>query len=458
MASIFGILNIGRSGISASQQAINVTGNNIANVNTEGYTRQRVNLVATEPESAFPGQLGRGVEASDIQRVFDRYISDQINLAMNDTGQWDAAQSALEKIEMIFNETGGYGLNQALDAFWNSWQDLANHPSGHAERANLLHSAEAMATTFNQIAGNLTQVITDINNNLSGAVDDINRLSTQIDDLNQQIVNIEQGGQNANTFRDEREALLKELSEFINFSATEAPDGRVTVTLSDGNELVGNPAYGQLATASDASGMHIVWDTDGLPGIDASITGGRLRGLLDVRDQDVAGYMNQLDTLAGDLITTVNGLHTAGEDLNGNPGGAFFTGSSAMDISLSAAIAANGSLVAAAYVGGAPGGNGTAMDMATLRSSPQLMGATVTYGEYYRTLVSEVGTDVHQAGANAKHYSEIRTHLENYRESVSGVSIDEEMVNLVKYQTAYNASAKMIQTVDEMLESLIALV
>ena len=258
MSSIFAILGTGRGALLAQQQAVDVTGHNIANVNTPGYTRQRVVMQANEPISTTPGQVGSGVRTTEIQRIYDRFIDFQINSETQSLARWEGQNDTLGKVEILVNESQGMGLNQALSDFWAGWQDLANNPAGTVERGVLVANAEFLAQGFNNLHGDLVGIQTDIDSDVASAVTQINLLADQIDQLNAKISQTEISGLNANDFRDQRGELLKALSQLVDFSASEASDGTVSVVLPDGNTLVGNPPYGRLSTASRASARMLV--------------------------------------------------------------------------------------------------------------------------------------------------------------------------------------------------------
>jgi len=461
MPTISDLLSVGRLSLGAQQQALHVTGNNIANANTEGYTRQRVNIESATPYESPIGFVGTGARATDIQRIRDDFIGARINESNQEFGRWEAQKESMERIEILFNEANGVGLNSAMSGFWDAWQDLANNPSGTNERVIVTSQSELLATTLRTKRTELETVQSNLNASIVSTVSEINALAAQLDDLNQQITAMEQTGYAANDLRDRREQSLKDLSELIDFTSIEEPGGQVRVTLGDGNVLVGtpgNPAFGQLATAVNAgTGFDdIVWDTaPGVP-VNGSIAAGKLKGWLETRDSIAAGYISQLDALAADLITTVNARHASGFNLSGNTGVAFFTGSDAADIAVSPVVAADPAAVAAASdLAGVPGGNGNALAIAGIRSALTMNGGTASYDDYYNAMISNIGIKTAEAQFNHDFNQDALQQFENFRDSISGVSLDEEMINMVKFQQTYQASAKIITTVDEMLTTLL---
>ncbi|MBW1700778.1 MAG: flagellar hook-associated protein FlgK [Deltaproteobacteria bacterium] len=463
MTGIYGvILNSGRGALLAQQKAIEITGHNIANVNTPGYSRQRVNLAANDPLYSGIGLMGGGVRATEIQRIYDRFLGLQINNENQNLGRWEARKGALERVEIIFDESSGYGLNQAMSEFWNAWQDLANNPSGHVERVTLLAKSETMATTFNNMYSNLEQVQKDIDTSIRGTVEEINLIAQQVADLNQKIVEVEVNGQNANDYRDSRDLLLRELSSMIDINTFENNDGSVTVSVGSGKPLVESIFAWSLSTETNASGLQdIVWvDSDGnTTDITNDISGGKLKGWIEARDVAIPDYLDRLDDLAANIISEVNALHSNGFGLDGSTGNDVFTGTSASDMAVNQLIADDVNLIAAAgSAGGVPGDNSNAIAIANLQNDLLMGGNTATFDDYFNSIVSDVGSGVQNATVNFNHQYSMVEHLDNYRESISGVSLDEEMVNLVKYQHAYNAAAKLISLVDELLNTVISMV
>ena len=469
MPDIYGILSTASRSLLTQQKAIDVTGQNIANVNTPGYSRQRVVMEPSTPINFEPGQMGTGVKAAEIQRIYDGFIGGQINGENAKLGQWEATESGLGRIELIFNESSGVGLEQAMGKFWSSWQDLVNNPSGYPERTVLLSSSQTLARTFNTMSANLQQIQLDYDRTIAGTLDTINGLSRQIVDLNDKISQVEIAGQNSNDYRDQRDQMLKELSGLIDINTYENDQGQVTVLTGDGHPLVQSPHAYTLSTVTNASGLQdVVWmDRSGTTiDITNAIGGGELKGWLDVRDGYAQDYLDRLDALAGSMIAEVNAIHQGGYGMTIDPGtgapvtGApFFAGTSATTIAVDPSIAADVNRIAAAATAATvPGDNRNAVAMASLQGQLTMNGGSTTFDNYYSALASGVGNDVRNASANHEYEDAMMTHLMNYRESVSGVSLDEEMINLVKFQHAYDAAAKLITTVDDMLNTVLNMV
>jgi flagellar hook-associated protein 1 FlgK len=466
MSDINGIMNIAGQALITQQQAISVTSHNIANVNTPGYSRQKLVMSTNIPSDSVIGPMGNGVSGEAIERIYDRFINDQINNESQELGRWDAQKNAVESLEMIFNETYGYGLSEAMSEYWNAWQALTNNPAGSTERQVLVTRGQILTSTFNKLDSDLTHSQQALDLAIAATVTDVNRLSAQLADLNQKIVSSETGTQNANDFRDQRDLVLKELSELIDLNAFKDASGSVSVLIAGGRPLVSGTASWQLSTELNASGLQdVVWlDDDGNSvNINNDISGGKLKGWIETRDVLIPGFLNRLDALAQTLVTEVNNLHQTGFDLNGIAGQVFFDGTgTAADIEVNANIVGDPSLIAASFdplpFPSAPGDNRNAVEIAKLQHQLMMSGNTATFNDYYSSLVRDVGNEVLKSDSYYTHQSEMLAQLDNYRESISGVSLDEEMINLIKFQNAYAAAAKLVSTADELMQTVLQMV
>ncbi len=464
MSSISGMMNIAKSALATQQKALNITANNIANADTEGYSRQRLVLDQSGYVDYNGGTMSTGVQATSIQRIYDKFLGAQMAESAAQQGRWEAQQETLEKAELMFDDVSGYGLNSAMAEFWNSWQEVVNNPSGYTERATLLANAENMTLVFNQLARDLNQVREDSNLSITGAVDDINTLTREIAELNMKIVEMENGSDHvANEFRDERDLKYKELANLIDVSSFEDEDGYLIVSTAGGHNLVEQEQSWNLVTDTNTEGFQdVFWEsgTGALTNITDDISTGKLKGWIEARDEIIPGYESDLDELAVAMADAVNDQHVLGLDLNGDAGTQFFTISAgASDIRVNSSIAADVNLIAAALnTESVPGGNGNAIEIADIQNRLLMSGSSATMDDFYNGLVSDVGRYVSQAIVNAEHQSTVSLQLDTYREEISGVSMDEEMVNMVQFQSAYSAASKIVTAVDEMLETLLNLV
>ena len=462
MSDVTGILNIASQALMTQQKAISVTSHNIANVNTPGYSRQTLQLSTNTPLNTSPGLMGNGVQAETIEREYNRFLNAQINDENQGLGRWDAQKDAVEMIEVIFNESDGYGLSRTLSEFWDAWQSLTNNPAGPAERQVLVSTSQVLADHFNRLDADLRQSQENLDIAVQGTVADINRLTQEVVDLNMKIISAETGSTNANDYRDQRDQVLKELAGLIDINTYEDSNGAAHVLVADGRPLVSASESWQLSTEARPSGLHdIVWldDSGSSTDITNSINGGKLKGYVEVRDAIITSDVSRLDALASALITDINTLHQTGFALDGTTGEVFFNGVDAGSIELNTLIAGDPNLIAAADdIATIPGDNLRAIEIADLQYQLRMSGNTATYNDYYSALIRDAGNEVIKSESHYRHQSDMMAQLENRREAISGVSLDEEMINLIKFQNAYAAAAKMISAADEMMQTVLQLV
>ena len=460
MPSISSIMDTALSGLRTQRILIDMTSGNISNVNTEGYSRRVAVLKATQTSSSSGEYTGIGVAVEVIKRVTDSFTIKQLNSAAEDCGELEAELKYLECIEAIFDESEGMGFSDALSDLFNAWQVLANDASDAHKRSILLSKAQTLASTLNEMYTDLREIQIEINNDISSTVDEINSLTEQIANLNQKIQKAEGAGISTNSYKDSRDSLITELSSLIDINYSENDDGQVYIQLSNGKSLVRGTSSWSLGTETNAStGLQdVTWvDSNGDEDvITGNISGGELGGAIDIRDQVIVEYMDSLDELASEIISRVNSLHTSGYDINGDAGLDFFTGTSAADMAVNEDILGDTNLIAAASTSdGAPGDGTIANSIALLQDSPLMKSGTTTFAEYYSGMVGDIGTRVEDTKSSYGYQSDLVEFYNNYRESISGVSSDEELANLVLYQNTYEACARVISVLDELLQTII---
>ncbi|MBI4715672.1 MAG: flagellar hook-associated protein FlgK [Nitrospirae bacterium] len=465
MGSISGLFNIAKLSLQAQQSAMQVTGHNVANVNTPGYSRQDVIFSETPPTDGSPGQIGTGVRAVEVRRQYDQFIEVQIAQANQDFGSLEARKDALTRVELLFNDTQGLGLGQALDDFFLSLQDLSNNPTGTAERTMVIRRAETLSSRFNQTASELDRIQNDLDGRIVQEVSEVNRLAAQIADLNDKITQAEITGQNANDYRDMRGNLLNELSAKIDVAYFEDNSGQVTVFTGGGFNLVEGKTVQALSVGdTDGDGFNnVLFPTSSsvTTDITSKIQGGSLEGLIATRDVQIPGVQNQLDQLAFDFVNGINAQHRAGYGLDGTTENGLFTplagvpnAASLMTVSLTDI----NKVAAAATVGGLPGDNTNALALAELQNQLTVNGGSSTFHDYYSDIVQGIGSTLQQTERDYDAQDFTLQQMGAMRESVSGVSLDEEMANLMKFQRAFEASAKLITLADDMLKTVIDMV
>jgi len=456
MGSLLGSLRIALSGLEADRGAVEITGNNIANVNTPGYSREQVNL--QESPSVQVGNLifGTGVTLGQTTSVRDSLLDQRIDQENQSASQLNSFLGSMNQVQTIFNETSGSGLQAPLTAFFDSFTQLSTDPGSSTYRQNVITAGQNLASDIQQDAASLQSLQSNDDLSVVQGVDQVNELTQQIASLNVQISTLEGVGQNAGSFIDQRTQLANQLSGLIGISQTDAGDGSVTIATTGGSALVDEGESFALTTEVNPNTTYHDVYANGTD-ITSTITGGSLGGDIQARDQAIPGILNQLDTLAYNLETSVNTQSLAGFDANGDAGVPFFTqpaGVTGAASSIAVAIT-NPDLVAASS-DGTIGSNGNAVALANLQNQTIIDGQTPL--NYYSNMVFQIGNQVSQANSEQTAVGLVQQQLSDQQGAVSGVSLDEEAVNLIQYQGAYEASANLVNVVNELLTTTIDMV
>lgn len=439
MSTLSSVLNTALTAMSANQFGLAVASNNVANANNPDYARQRL---LTEPAGPDGGQwsIGMGVRVVGVQALRDQLVEVRWRQALSGQSHADTLSSRLSDIEGQFNDSGGTGLLQKITDFFNSFQALSQDPASLPFREQVRSSANALIQGIHDRDQYLAQTKANADRAISSDVDQVNSLASQIADLTRQIKN-EEAGTTANDLRDRRGALVKELSKYV--TVNELDSGDYQITTQDNHLLVFNDTTKPL-TAADVT----------------SSIGRSLQAEVEVLDSYVPKYSAALDQLAYEISQQVNSVHSAAYDLNGNTGINFFNplasaSGAARLISLSSDVAGDTTKIAASTN---PTGNdnGAAIALGNLIHANVFSGGSVT--DQYGNLVFSIGSESATAQSNQNEEQALVTQLDNRRQSISGVSIDEETAQIAQFQRAYQASAQLIQTVDNLLDITLGLV
>jgi flagellar hook-associated protein 1 FlgK len=464
--SILTSLSIAARAMQAQQQAMQTTSHNIANVATPGYSRQNALMSAAAP--ALEGQLllGNGVTVTGVRNVVDRFAEMELLTRNAASGYADARSRALGALQDAFPVSGG--IQSALDGFFNAWSALANNPGGQAERVAVVNAANALTYQFSQTRSLLVDAQTNLDGDLNAAVGNVNSLLTQIADFNGQIAAAEAGGQPANDLRDQRQLLLQQVSGLTGATVLGADTAQATVLVGGLALVSGDRAATLDANTVGVSGFRVVNYTSPNGGLtfDASsmFSQGEIGGILGLRDTDIPGMLGRLDQLAKTIVDQVNTQHAAGFDLNGAPGGNFFTpvgavAGAAGAMQVAAAVSANPNLIAAAQTAaGAPGDNRNALAIAGLQTGVFAALGNKSPEDYYLALVQDVGSQAESASDQSDFQQSLLTQAQARRDSLSGVSLEEEMTKLILFQRAFEASSVLVRTGDEMYQTIINMV
>jgi flagellar hook-associated protein 1 FlgK len=432
--STFGGLETARRALYAQRAAIDITGHNVANVNTPGYRRQRPVMSATPPA---PGGLkpGTGVKVAGIERMRDQFVDTQIRHTLASLGRWEARREILEEVQEVFKEPSDIGISAMMDRFWISWQELSGNATDPGRRTGVQQEAISLVSAFNLAAGQLSETMDDINQNISALVHRVNTTASSIAEINREIVRGNVVGENVADLLDRRDYLVQQLASDVDVAVVEDNSGLVHVTVG-GRILVAGTDARELAQ-------------------DALITGGRIKGLNEAANMIIPSYLKQLDDLANALMEKINEQHMAGYDLFGNPGGAFFEGAGAAGIRLSKEIEENAGLIAAADEPESPGNGRNALAMAQLKDGLTMAGGTATFRDFYGSVLTGLGLETQESMRSTEVYEGVLEQQKARQESVSGVSLDEELIMLMKYGSAFDAASRLVTVVDEMLDRLI---
>ncbi len=485
MRTTFSGISIALRALQAQQVSLDITGHNVANANNPNYSRQTGLHSATRPYPApmmghnpSNGQLGTGVEISQINRMRDTFVDLRLRQQLSSFHYWSAMEDGLSQVELFFNEPGENGINQALDQFWDSLQDLSREPDFNSVREVVVQRAQVLVESITTTRRQLQDLRENINENIPLKVQKINSLSNRLADLNVQIGKISATGSLPNDLLDSRDAILEELSELIDIEVVQDHVNMVGVTVGGASLVHRSTAYNMttVGQASEEQGYQkniVRWATTGNP---VEIKSGEIGGLEALRDVDIQRAIDDLDNWTKELVERVNEVHDQGwdlkdnEDADGNlvestPFFVFLNNNSdfaALNIMVNEELANDVSLIRASSREGAIGNGENALDLARLRFNRVVDtgigsgdNSQITIGDAFRAIVSKLGVNTQKSIKMVENDETLAGHLRNLKESVSGVSLDEEMANMIRFQHAYGAAARMMTAVDESLDTII---
>ena len=458
MGGLNSALSIATGALAAQEAGIETVNNNIANANTPGYNREIVNLSSSVTVQSGAIAIGTGVAVSSIASVRDQLLS----LRVQQQGSAQAAASAqsqvLSAVEPYFAGAGG-SIGTDLSAFFTSLSALSSVPSNTAARQTVISNAQALVSSFHATSAGLTSTQSGLNTRVQGDVQQINSLAKQIAALNVQIGQQSGSGTDGGILTGQRTQLEQQLATLTDISITTTGEGD-TVTTGGGTPLVvanrSLPLSTSISTAAGSNGLTQVLDSRG-NNITASITGGGLGGILTARDQVIPGFLSQLDGLAYNFAQAFNTAQSTGYDLQGNPGVALFSvpaavSGSAAAITLSSTNPSN----LAVSSDGTAGSNGNLAALTGVQSTAPAGGLNSI--DSVASLVSSVGNAAATASTQADALQSSLTQLQNQQSAVSGVSIDEESSNLIRFQQAYQAAAQVVSTIQTLFNSTLNMV
>jgi flagellar hook-associated protein 1 len=461
--SIGSLLITARDTLLANQLAIDITSANVANVDSPGYTRQQAAMQSTGGVNAGGTSTQLSVTVDGINRIYDRYIESQLGEQRQNSGYSDTLLQGLNHIQLILDDSQGSGLNDQLNKFWSAWDTLSNNPDGIVERSALVSAAENLCGTIASYKRDLDSVSTDMSYSINDIASQINNKISEISDLNAQIVGMAGDKGEKNALLDAQAQALKELRTMINVTTVDNADGSINVYLSNGDPLVQGIENHPLRVDVGVNGRSDVYSdnvTHALVPVNSCLTSGKLGAFIELQDTLVPAYISDLNEFASTLAARVNELHRTGFDSNQNTGLDFFTidpllTKAAATISVNAAILADTNRIASSASVTQDGE--MASRIAAVRDDMNMNGDTATLNSFLSDMVGQIGRQVADAKIDNDHQTTMLNNLTNQRDSVSGVSIDEEMINLIKYQMGYNAAGKLVKTTSDLLNTLMGL-
>ena len=449
MGSLSSSMWIASAALGADQGALDATSNNIANQNTPGYTREVADLTEAAPTVEGNLTYGNGVVLQKIQSITDQVLQIQIANENSQQARAQTQSSALQQVQVPFsNATQGIGAD--FTAFFNSISQLSTDPTNMTDRQSVLSAAQTLASDFNSTEQNLDSIRSGLNQSVTQNVTQINTLTQQIAQLNVQVGEMQQLGQDPGNLGDQETQLIQQLSQLTNVNEIQTEHG-LTLTTGNGTPLVVGGQSFALQTTNGPSGMTDV-SSQGQD-ITSSLQGGQLGGNLEVRDTAIPGLLTQLDNLASQFATSFNAAQASGYDLNGNAGQALFSDTSGAGAASNLKVAISDPSLIAASSDGTAGSDGNVVNLLAVQTQALPSGENPV--DTYANLVSQTGTLASQAATEVTASTASLNQLNDQLGAVSGVNLDEETTNLMNYQRAYEAAARVVSTVDELTQSVL---
>ena len=458
MPTISSGISIALQAVLTHSQVLEITEHNIANASTRGYRRQSAILTTESPYSINgadhglgAGQAGNGVTIDRIQRFNMAFFDGRYRAVSAEAQSWEAQSGILSQLESVLAENSDDGLIPKLDKFWSGWQALSNDPTNAGLRTVLLDNANSLAMGFNRRATQINQLRSDQNQLVASNVEEINALANQIAQLNGSISRVISVGEQPNDFLDKRDLALDRLAELTGAVSTEQKNGEMLVSVGGHVLVMGQDTF-KLETRTsltDTSVVDVYWSDN--QKLDPA--SGELKGILEARDQVLVKQLTGLNTLSAGLIAQVNAIHVNGYGANNANGLNFFNGTDASSITVNAAVDANSIATSSAI--NQPGNNTIALQIAGLRNFKGMQAGTATLNEFYNSQVTDLAVTTKRASDNSYQHGLVVDALGNQRESVVGVSLDEEAANMAKAQKAYQAAARVLTAYDDLLDLVI---
>lgn len=453
MSNIVSGMNIAKSALTSQMTVLNTTANNIANADTPGYTRQTALL---SPVPDYTGSsAGSGVEVSEIQSYRSAYYDEVYRNKSYNYNEFSQTEQLMSQLELVFNEPSDSGFSATINSFFNAWQDVANDPTSLAARENLKSLTTEMTDNFHLINSQLQTMQEDINSEIETVPGKINEITSELAELNKAISTSDKQVDQANGFKDKRDQLVDDLSEYGNVKVVEQKDNTYTVYFGDkilveqDNQYI--LSYEKEVGLANQSNKTVLTTSDGA---ELNVKSGKLGALSKFRDKTITDIVDKLNTMAESIVTSVNAQHKNGYGLDGTSGRNYFDPekTSAYNITLSSDVDNNGNIASSLDPGG--GGNEIALNISDIGSSKTIQGK-YSVSELYNTMIVDIGTKSSQAQSQSSNSELLFNQAKSLRESVSGVNIDEELINMIQTQRIYQSASRLISVYDSLYQSLL---
>jgi flagellar hook-associated protein 1 FlgK len=478
------LFSIGSSSLRTSKRSLETTSHNIANANTEGFSRQKVHHETNLPVESGSNVLGNGVNVKQVKRVHDNLIEKNLIRSTANHTYNEERTFQLERVEEVFNEINTEGLNKVMNKFFNSFRELSNQPENEVVRSIVRDNANVVAADFKRIQDQIGHAREAIDTKIVKTVEDINLYGENITKLNKEIIRLENAGGHANDLRDQRDQLVRNISEYFTTHTYEDKKGQYVVNVQGVGTLVTGGITNKLKTLKSsgpdgANGIGKIEVTiEGRPGkpISHKFLKGSMQAMFDTRDIEIEGLNSKMDDIAHGLVHATNAIHRRGyankeipTDENGNvlfKSGEQYTGinffkepidvtNAASKIELSDEVKTDLNNISTGLEANSPGDNRVAIAISKLQHEKVFGDKDTTFEEHYHEAIGEIGTRSAKAQLDLEQTSGVLAQAKSIKERLSGVSLDEETANMVKFQHAYDASARMIKTADEMFDSVL---
>lgn len=471
------ILEIGKQGLDASRQALQTSSNNVANANTPGYSRQRAQIAVNDQSPQSQHRMA-GVQVKQTIRVHDQFIQNQI---VDESQVLGAAKARMQGMKLVEStvHNDAYRVGDLMNNFFNDFRELSANPEVNALRSNVTFSAKEAINGFRTLSNNLHSLRDDMDMQVAVAVDSVNQLARELADLNTKITQFEGRGEAPLELLDRRDAAVRQIADKLGFQDSTDGQGHVNISAGGLGVLVNGSTVSELVVLrtpenqGKAAGSYDVFvkDGDGLRIATHYIRDGQIGGLIHVRDSVINPTLNHLDDVAYRFADSINEIHRQGVGSDGVSGRDMFAlpeevRDAALSLAVSDSVLADTGAIAVGATPNSPGDNRVARAIAELQSMPLVSdepgmmaqkSGRQTLNESLNSLVGRVAVQVEHEDHIFRHQEAILGQLENYRQSVSGVNLDEEAVSMMQYQSVFNASAKAMKVGDELLQTILSI-